>query len=256
MMHDAAHGTLFNNKKLNDHLAQWLCAKPIWNDLYYYRPYHLQHHAKTASTEDPDLSLISGLPTDKAGLVRKFARDIFGLTGMKFLLGRVLMDLGILKWSVTNHIEKLPQQGRAWWDYPLTFIKNSYGMLLTNGLLLIVLAASGYGWLYALWVLAYVTPFPLFIRIRNMAEHACTQKTANIFANTRTTSAGWLARATVAPLRVNYHMEHHLMASTPYFRLPAMHQLLRHKQAVPVPPNYLDVMAIVSRPQNISGEQQ
>lgn len=246
MMHDAAHGTLFANKKFNKQLGTWLCAKPIWNDLYQYRPYHLQHHAKTASTQDPDLSLIAGLPTNKISLARKFARDISGLTGLKFLLGRLLMDLGFLKWSVTNTIEKIPQQGRAWWDYPLTFFKNSWGMLLTNGVMFALLAATGHGWLYSLWLLAYVTPFPLLIRIRNMAEHACTEKTANTFKNTRTTQAGWLARATVAPLRVNYHMEHHLMASVPFFRLPQMHRLLRQKQAVPTAPSYLDVLKIVS----------
>ena len=38
---------------------------PIWNDLSHYRPYHLQHHAKTSSSEDPDLCLIADLPTKK-----------------------------------------------------------------------------------------------------------------------------------------------------------------------------------------------
>ncbi len=248
MMHDAAHSTLFKRKWLNDVLTDWLCAKPIWNDLHQYRPYHLTHHAKTSSTEDPDLSLVVGLPTTKISLARKLARDVTGLTGLKFLLGRLLMDLGFLKWSVTNTIESIPQQGRRWWDYPRTFIKNSYGMIITNSLLFMALAFAGYGWLYGLWVLAYITPFPLFIRIRNMAEHACTEKTPNMFKNTRTTRAGWLARATVAPLRVNYHIEHHLMASVPYFRLPEMHQMLLARQAVSAPPTYFDVLALVSTP--------
>jgi fatty acid desaturase len=253
MMHDAAHSTLFKSKWLNDVFTDWVCAKPIWNDLHQYRPYHLTHHAKTSSPEDPDLSLVAGLPTTKLSLTRKLARDTFGLTGLKFLLGRLLMDLGFLKWSVTNNIESLPQQGRIWWDYPLTFIKNSFGMIITNSLLFIILAATGYGWLYGLWVLAYITPFPLFIRIRNMAEHACTEKTPNMFKNTRTTRAGWLARATVAPLRVNYHIEHHLMASVPYFRLPLMHEMLRARDAVQPPPSYLNVLALVSTPK---GQQQ
>ena len=43
---------------------------------------------------------------------------------------------------------------------------------------------------------------------------------------------GWLARATVAPLRVNYHREHHLMAGVPYFNLPVMHHMLLAKGVI------------------------
>ena len=53
-----------------------------------------------------------------------------------------------------------------------------------------------------------------------MAEHAGTQVSNSALTNTRTTKAGWLARAFVAPIRVNYHMEHHLMAAVPFFKLP------------------------------------
>ena len=246
MMHDAAHGTLFANKQLNQTIGTWLCAKPIWNDLSHYRPYHLQHHAKTSSDEDPDRCLIADLPTTKWSLTRKFTRDLVGLTGLKFLVGRLLMDLEILQWSVTNNIEKLPQQHRSLLSYPIAFLKNSYGMLITNSVLFVVLASLGYAWLYGLWVLAYITPFPLFIRIRNMAEHACTQRSSHMFDNTRTTHAGWLARATVAPLRVNYHREHHLMAGVPYFNLPVMHHMLLAKGVIDNPPNYVDVLKIVS----------
>jgi fatty acid desaturase len=91
-----------------------------------------------------------------------------------------------------------------------------------------------------------MSPFSLFVRIRSMAEHACTEKTTDMFRNTRTTRAGLLARATVAPIHVNYHIEHHVMASVPYFRLPVMHRMLRERNAVPEAPGYLDVLRVVS----------
>lgn len=62
LQHDAAHGTLFRSRWANDVLADWLCARPVWNDLRKYRPYHLVHHAKTSSSQDPDLSLGAGFP--------------------------------------------------------------------------------------------------------------------------------------------------------------------------------------------------
>jgi fatty acid desaturase len=173
-------------------------------------------------------------------------RDLSGVTGLKFLLGRLLMDAGVLQWSLTSDVRRLPQEGRRWWDYPRTFFRNARGLLLTNGLLLTVFWISGNGWLYGVWVLAYITPFPLFIRIRSMAEHACLESSPDVLRSTRTTQAGWIARACVAPIRVNFHIEHHLMASVPYFRLPKLHALLRQRGIVAQPPTYLQVLKRVS----------
>ncbi|AXI04084.1 fatty acid desaturase family protein [Aquirhabdus parva] len=246
LTHDAAHGTLFKTPWLNDHLTQWLCARPVWNNLYNYRPYHLKHHAKTSTIDDPDLSLVAGLPTTQASLRRKFLRDIFGVTGLKFIVGRILMDVGIFEWTVTNEIKRLPQAGRCWWSYPLTFLKNSGATIITNGMLFGLLWLSGHPAFYLFWLLAYITPFPLFIRIRSMAEHAAMETTTDVLRNTRTTEAGFIARALVAPIRVNFHIEHHLMASVPYFRLPHMHQLLRARGYVPAPPTYFEVLRVMS----------
>ncbi|MBL2056417.1 fatty acid desaturase, partial [Klebsiella pneumoniae] len=98
-------------------------------------------------------------------------------------------------------------------DYAKSIAKNSTGAIATNLLLYGVLKACGQQRFYWLWPLAYLTPFPLFLRIRSMAEHAGMQTSNTALTNTRTTRAGWIARSFVAPIHVNYHMEHHLMAS-------------------------------------------
>jgi fatty acid desaturase len=79
-----------------------------------------------------------------------------------------------------------------------------------------------------------------------MAEHACLESSPDVLRSTRTTQAGWIARACVAPIRVNFHIEHHLMASVPYFRLPKLHALLRQRGIVAQPPTYLQVLKRVS----------
>jgi len=66
-----------------------------------------------------------------------------------------------------------------------------------------------------------------------MAKHACLESSPDALRNTRTTNTGWIARARVAPIRVNFHIEHHLMASVPYFGLPKLHLLLRQRGIVP-----------------------
>ena len=245
LMHDASHHSLFKNKWLND-ATDWLCAKPIWNDLHKYHAHHMRHHAKTSLPEDPDLSLVDGFPITKKSLIRKFTRDITGLTGAKFLFGRLLMDLELLEWTVANDQRKIPVGDRNLFDFATTLLKNSSGAILTNAAIYYVLKKAGHAKLYWLWPIAYITPFPLFIRVRSMAEHAGMQTSHNALTNTRTTKANLIARALVAPIHVNFHQEHHLMASVPYFKLPKMHQLLRDRGFVEQPPTYLDVIKLLS----------
>lgn len=246
--HEGAHGTLFKTRWMNDSLTDWLCARPIWQNLRKYRAHHLGHHTRTGLPEDPDLSLHARFPTTPASLRRKFIRDLSGYTGLKTMFGLVLMDAEVIRWTVANDIQRLPANGRRWYQYVGTALRNMTPMLIANGVLFGILAFSGHPMLYLVWVLAYLTPFQFFLRIRSIAEHGCLENTADMFRNTRTTRAGFLARMSVAPMQVNYHIEHHLMASVPYYRLPLMHRFLREKNAVPAPPSYLDVLKIASTP--------
>ena len=242
LMHDASHHSLFKTKWLNTHLTDWLCARPIWNDVSKYRPYHLKHHAKTSQPDDPDLGLVKNFPITQSSLFRKFFRDLNGQSGLKFLAGRVLMDLELLEWSVSNDPKPIPRDDRSNLELAKNLLKNSSGMLISNAAIFSALWASGHPKLYLLWPLAYITPFPLFIRIRAMAEHAGLETSHSALSNTRTTRAGWLARALVAPIHVNYHIEHHLMASVPHQKLGRMHQMLREREYVDASPSYLDVI--------------
>lgn len=242
IMHDASHQSLFKTKWLNDIATDWLCARPIWNDLKKYRAHHLRHHSKTSTVEDPDLSLVEGFPTSKKSLMRKFFRDVSGITGLKFALGRVLMDVEKMEWTVSNDRRWISQEGRHWVDYPKAFLKNSGGAIATNAALFSILWAAGHPKLYVLWILAYLTPFPLFLRVRSMAEHAGMPTSNSALTNTRSTKAGYIARALVAPIHVNFHKEHHLMATVPYFKLPKMHQMLLERGHVPEPPSYWQVL--------------
>ncbi len=246
LQHEGAHGTLFRTRWMNEILCDWLCARPVWQHLHKYRLHHLKHHTLTGTDEDPDKSLHAGYPVSRSSMARKLLRDVVGITGLKLLLGLVLMDAGVLRWTVAADVEKLPQDGRRWWDYPRDFIRNAGGMLITNALLFGVLAACGHPLLYLLWVGAYITPFPLFLRIRSIAEHGVLPRVTDMFQNTRSTRAGWIARVFVAPVNVSYHIEHHAMASVPCYRLPLMHRWLREKNVVPEPPSYVEVMGMAA----------
>lgn len=242
--HEATHKTLFKTKWGNEWLADWLCARPIGLDLAKYRTHHFIHHTRTGTEKDSDISLIEGLPTTKQSMMRKFLRDAVGLTGLKFLFGRFLMDAGIIKWTVATNIERLPFRGIA--HHAAELLRNVWPTVVTNFVIFGALYLAGFAELYAAWIVAYLIPYPLFIRIRALAEHAGTERTDDMFLNTRTTKAGPIARALVAPLNVNYHIEHHVMASVPWFRLKHAHEILRERGVAAQPPSYWQVMRIVS----------
>jgi fatty acid desaturase len=91
--------------------------------------------------------------------------------------------------------------------------------------------------------------FSLVLRVRSLAEHACTERTADQRYNTRTTRANLLARITFAPLHVNYHLEHHLLPTVPWWRLPALHRTLAERGVLPASSlarGYIHVLQLVS----------
>jgi fatty acid desaturase len=237
-MHEAAHGTLFRARWCNA-LADWLCAAPVWSDVARYRKHHLGHHAHTGTDRDPDLAHAPLHPMSRASLVRKIARDLTGAAGLRRFLALLLMDAELLTYNVGG---KVRWNKRGAWFHLRAFARNTYKVVLVNAALAVLL-----GWIYLAWVVAWFTTFGLFLRIRMLAEHACLERGSDPMRNTRTTHAGLLARATVAPLHVNYHLEHHLLPTAPWFRLPALHRALASRGQVPESArDYLHVLRTVS----------
>ncbi len=229
LMHEASHRSLFKSRTLNDVIGKWLCAAPSWQQLHKYREHHLAHHAHTGTDNDPDLCLVEPFPTSWASLFRKFARDLTGLTAIKRIIGLLLMDMGFVTYTASGNARRIDQTGRSKRDILRMGLQNTGPVVLTNLALYGLLSTMGIGWTWWIWFAAYMTTFSLILRIRAIAEHACTDETDNQFLNTRSTRANWLARLTVAPHHVNYHLEHHLLMTVPHYRLPRMQQLLREK---------------------------
>jgi fatty acid desaturase len=213
LMHEASHRSLFSGRRLNDFVGSWLCAYPIWSDLHAYRPYHLQHHARTSTAEDPDVGLVLPFPITGASLVRKLGRDLSGRTGLKFARAA---------WARTGARARHDAAAR----------RTLRGFLVTNGALLGGLALLGHAELYLLWAGAWLTTNTLVTRIRSIAEHALTPDPDDDLRNTRTVLARPWERLLIAPNRVNFHLEHHLLMTVPHYHLPRMHRLLRARGAL------------------------
>lgn len=216
LMHEAAHGGLSPNARLNDFLGHWLCAVPVGASLRLYRPYHLGHHKYAQQPEDPDLVLSAPFPVTRASLRRKIIRD---LTGQTFLKQRVLF---LFRAFASQRDEDIAEGAVVTGRSVAPFLLFNLGLLL-------LLTLLGVWWaFFALWLLPLATWFPMVTRLRNIAEHACVEGSAtDPFRAARTTRASWWERAFIAPYWVNFHAEHHLFMHVPCWKLPALHRAVR-----------------------------
>lgn len=235
LMHEAAHGGLHPNGRLNDLLGHWFCAVPIGASLAAYRPYHLSHHRFAQQPEDPDLILSAPFPVTRASLRRKIVRD---LTGQTYVKQRILPLL-----KRRRPEADAPEGARV-------TARSAAPFLAVNGALLAIAIASGAWWSFlVLWLLPMATWFPMVTRLRNIAEHAVTPDPNDPLRHARTTRAGLLERALIAPYWVNFHCEHHMFMYLPCWNLPKAHRLLQRKGAtarMEVQPGYWTVLKAAS----------
>jgi fatty acid desaturase len=238
LTHECGHGTLFASRRLNDFVGEWLAAPLTFNNMKAYIRGHLKHHRLAGTDQDPDLPNYRDYPISRVRLRRKLLRDVTGQTGFKQVQG-------IFKgfW----HFAKLNGEQRA---------ALARG-LAANLLLLGVLAAFGQAWLYLVWWVALLTANRLVSRVRQVAEHGGVPGLYDLDPrlNTRTIIANVLERLVFCPLGVNYHLEHHMLASIPIYHLPRMHRLLRDKgfyDGVVFPRGYVALLREVTTPAPVS----
>ena len=236
LMHDAAHGALHKNLKVNDFLGQWLTP----GGLSRYRPYHLSHHRFAQQAEDPDLVLSAPFPITPLSLRRKMVRDLTGQTFFKQRFGPFVARL------------KARKPGQPLAPILMQELRIKRRWLAFGAVVTVVGAPFGLWWLWpVLWVLPQATWLPLVTRLRNIAEHACIPvNEPDPMRQARTTIAGFLERALVAPYYVNYHCEHHMFMHVPCYNLPRMHRILTRKgfsqRMLIEPAGYRQVIALAS----------
>ncbi len=214
LMHEAAHGNLFKNKFLNKWCSQVFCAYPVLGDMKLYQNYHAKHHAWTQTEKDPDLLLTKHYPVSLTSMLRKFARDISGVTGVRQIRDRLVDLLDNPDVSTVDKVNNL-------W-------RNIGGGVSINFMCFCVFLVSGLGWAYFwLWLVPLLTWHQVVLRVRNIAEHALlTENSKNVFRQARTTIASGLERILIAPYWVNYHLEHHLFPTAPCYNLPQVRAFL------------------------------
>lgn len=215
LMHDAAHGALHKDPKVNDFAGEHLTG----GGLVRYRTYHLGHHRFAQQAEDPDLGLSAPFPITPLSLRRKMVRDLTGQTAFKLRFGDFQARLRARK------------PGQPVLPIVLEELRRKRRWLLGGVIITAIGAPFGAWWAWpVLWLVPQFTWFQVITRLRNIAEHACIAKDEpDPLRHARTTKAGLVARATLAPYWVNYHCEHHMFMHVPCYNLPRAHRLLARK---------------------------
>lgn len=235
LMHDATHGALHSHQGFNDWAGEWLTT----GGLDRYRPYHLTHHKYVQQAEDPDLVLSAPFPITATSLRRKLVRDLTGQTWFKQRFGLLRSQLAARK------------AGQPLAPILKAELYRKRRMLIGAAVTIAVTAPFGLWWVwFVLWLLPQATWTQMITRLRNIAEHAGVAKDErDPFRCARTTYAGPLERAMVAPYWVNYHCEHHIFMHLPCYNLPRAHKLLLAKGLGPqmeIRGSYLEVLRMAA----------
>ncbi len=212
IVHEAGHRSLFNSQTMNEFCGTWLSGYWVFSDMNDYMKGHLKHHKYSGTEQDPDLKNYDAYPVTSTSFKRKMIRDLSGQIGWRRIksIARSIRRIGELKPRVRQ-----------------TLIRS----IAVNLFMLLTLTAFGHPWLYALWVIAFMTSHMLVTRIRQVAEHAAVPDHFDLDSrlNTRTIYVNRLERLLFSPHNLNYHLEHHLMPSVPIYRLRRLHKILLDK---------------------------
>lgn len=222
LMHESAHGLLFQRRRVNDFVGQAFAAAPLMLSLYSYQRGHLKHHRAPMAPDDPVATVFSigDYPISRSQLAFRLALDLSGVgyfvSVVRFLSGgrRLLPGGAAVK-------TRRP------------FVLSS--ILVANGILLGSLWLAGHAGAYVgLWILPALTLLPFFGRMRAIMEHAGYGYSADQRLNARTIVRPNWQTFFFGPHAIHYHIEHHAYVQVPFYNLRAVHRAMAAEGLLPL----------------------
>ncbi|HMP90950.1 MAG TPA: fatty acid desaturase family protein [Kiritimatiellia bacterium] len=218
LMHEGTHLRIFRNRFWNDFVSEVFTAWPIFITTRAYRINHFAHHRFVNTDKDPDWNRKMKynedawkFPKSRGHLIRMLLMDIIGLG-----CGMIALAVYYLSWWP---LPKDPAKRRMDILYHVArvvFYVVAFTIMVRLGVMKEFL-------LY--WIVPFVTWFPLAQHIRSIAEHFAVENEHQL-NRTRTTYPSILEKWFLIPNNINYHLDHHLYPSIPFYRLPEAHAIL------------------------------
>nr|WP_253343427.1 fatty acid desaturase family protein [Sphingobium sp. OAS761] len=215
IMHDACHGLLFSNRRVNDLIGDLFVAYPLLISVDLYRVAHMVHHRHTNTAQDYDYRVQrrdpdQQFPKSGGAMIALLFRSLFGLN--YYRIARAA--------RVWSPLANLHNPKRFGFDFRLGLrVRYLIWAVLVYGLIL----WSPWRWqILGLIFIPQLIWANVFNRIRAMAEHNGVIDTLEI-NGTRTVIPTLFDRVMIGPLNVSYHLEHHLFPSVPGHNLRRLH---------------------------------
>ncbi len=243
--HDALHGSLHPNRVINDSLSKWFIHGPMFMGLEDGRRNHLEHHRYLGTEADPDRYLHS---LENKGTRFKFllfctGLATFGKTVLKVTPFGKLLNQKSERGVSTNNLELAKKSKTSVVAALAAYCKQRLPVIVMQPLLIMFFVLLGLPlWSY---LLLWVAPiyFCVFLpdEIRAFCDHAVLLAPDKLAAPYRlvTFRSSWLEAIIFSPHNMNYHAEHHLWPTIPYYHLPKAHQFVNRRAEVTVRRSYL-----------------
>lgn len=215
LAHDGAHWRLFRNRTVNDWVSELALAWPfVVLSMQMYRQNHLPHHKHINTDRDPDWvrkqTADWRFPKTRTQLVRMLILDAIGVGFAQF----IIVSIGFARAASRDKRPQLPVAFRV-------------GRLLFLVSVVTIVSVLHAWWQVLLfWLVPFVTWTQLCFHVRSIAEHFAIHGRQGVYAQTRTVIPSVFERIFVLPKHANYHLEHHLFPSVPFYRLPELHRYL------------------------------
>lgn len=209
IQHECVHYTVFRTRWMNDLVGQ-ICGLIIILPHRFFRYEHCDHHTYTQITgEDPEL-----IP-----LPETFGEYFWYLSAVPYWRGKFTEVFRHASGNLSD-VEKrfIPEVEHA------AVYRDARVMLAIYAMLFAAMALSGNWFLVWYWIIPLVLGEPV-MRFVRMTEHVGRPTVPQMSENTRTNlvAAPWAFLC----WNMNYHAEHHYVASVPYHALPRLHEKLK-----------------------------
>lgn len=201
--HEAVHGTLSRNRRLNAILGA-ICAWPVLQNYSAYRVLHLRHHEHLGHEGDPD----------HYNNYTRWTWLVFTMHWGRLIIGYpvYIVSIPLLAFRQGN------ARDRFWISIEVLCV-----IALVTAALLLSIPKSV---LIIAWLIPMIVINTL-VNIRGMSQHTLLEHYDDDIRGTRSI----LTRPIVAffMCNENYHLEHHLYPGVPWYNLPALHMAMREE---------------------------